>query len=117
MGGPWTKEPTAPPDLPRLIKDVLAELGYDADAAAVVELVRRPCVGLPIEDEFSVVCAWLGSANNRPLLAESGLFGLPLAPLDTCMRRFDLSRPNPAVRYNPLAIDTLSANRVVSQNA
>ena len=52
-----------------------------------------------------------------PIWVESGRFGLPLAPLDTCMRRFDLSRPNPAVRYNPLAIDTLSVNRVVSQNA
>jgi len=49
--------------------------------------------------------------------AKSGRLGLPLAPLDTCMRRFDLSRPNPAVRRNPLAIDTLSANRVVSQRA
>jgi hypothetical protein len=57
-----------------------------------------------------------GSGNHeRLLLAESGRFGLPLAPLDTCMRRFDLSRPNPAVRRNSLVMDTLSANRVVFQ--
>ena len=59
----------------------------------------------------------LAAAPDRQLPAKSGRFGLPLAPLDTCMRRFDLSRPNPAVRRNPLAIDTLSANRVVSQRA
>lgn len=57
------KETAAPPDLPRLIQDVLAELGYDADAAAVAERVRRLDIGLPIEDEFSVVCAWLGKCQ------------------------------------------------------
>ncbi len=54
------KKMAVPPDLPRLIQDVLAELGYDADAAAVAEQVRRLDIGLPAEDEFSVVCAWLG---------------------------------------------------------
>lgn len=54
------KKKAVPPDLPRLIQDVLAELGYDADAAAVAERVRRLDIGLPVEDEFSVVCAWLG---------------------------------------------------------
>ena len=49
----------APSDLPRLIQDVLAELGYDADAGAVADRVRRLNVGLPLEDEFSVVCTWL----------------------------------------------------------
>ncbi|AKK01058.1 restriction endonuclease [Pseudomonas citrulli] len=57
------KETAAPLDLPRLIQDVLAELGYDADAAAVAERVRRLDIGLPIEDEFSVVCAWLGKCQ------------------------------------------------------
>lgn len=52
-----------PPDLPRLIQDVLAELGYDADAAEVAEQVRRLDIGLPAEDEFSVVCAWLGKCQ------------------------------------------------------
>jgi len=53
----------APPDLPRLIQDALAELGYDADATAVAERVRRLDIGLPVEDEFSVVCAWLGKCQ------------------------------------------------------
>lgn len=57
------KKEAAPPDLPRLIQDVLAELGYDADAAAVAERVRRLDIGLPVEDEFSVVCAWLGKCQ------------------------------------------------------
>lgn len=57
------KREAAPPDLPRLIQDVLAELGYDADAAAVAERVRRLDIGLPVEDEFSVVCAWLGKCQ------------------------------------------------------
>jgi len=53
----------APTDLPRLIQDVLTELGYDADAAAVAERVSRLDIGLPVEDEFSVVCAWLGKCQ------------------------------------------------------
>lgn len=57
------KRVAGPPDLPRLIQDVLAELGYDADAAAVAEQVRRLDIGLPAEDEFSVVCAWLGKCQ------------------------------------------------------
>lgn len=58
-----TKKEAAPADLPRLIQDVLAELGYDADAAAVAERVQRLDIGLPAEDEFSVVCAWLGKCQ------------------------------------------------------
>lgn len=54
---------TPPSDLPRLIQDVLAELGYVLDAAAVAEQVRRLDIGLPVEDEFSVVCAWLGKCQ------------------------------------------------------
>jgi len=38
-------------------------MGYDADAAAVAEQVRRLDIGLPIEDEFSVLCAWLGKCQ------------------------------------------------------
>lgn len=53
----------APPDLPRLIQDALAELGYDADAAEVAERVRRLDVGLPAEDEFSVLCIWLAKCQ------------------------------------------------------
>lgn len=52
-----------PVDGARLIQDVLAELGWDADAASVAEGVRRLDIGLPAEDEFSVVCAWLGKCQ------------------------------------------------------
>ena len=49
-----------PPDIERLIQDVLAELGFDADAGEVARRVRRLNHGLPAEDEFAVICAWLG---------------------------------------------------------
>lgn len=52
-----------PADGARLIQDVLAELGWSADVAAVAEGVRRLDIGLPVEDEFSVVCAWLGKCQ------------------------------------------------------
>lgn len=54
---------TMPPDAERLIQSVFAELGWEADAAAVAEGVRRLNIGLPAEDEFSVVCAWLGKCQ------------------------------------------------------
>ena len=57
------KKKTMPVDGARLIQDVLAELGWSADAAIVAEGVRRLDVGLPVEDEFSVVCAWLGKCQ------------------------------------------------------
>lgn len=57
------KTGTEPPDLPRLIQDALAELGYGANASAVAEQVRRLDIGLPVEDEFSVLCAWLGKCQ------------------------------------------------------
>lgn len=53
----------APPDLPRLIQNALAELGYEVDTEAVTEQVRRLDIGLPAEDEFSVVCTWLGKCQ------------------------------------------------------
>ncbi|EPJ7994202.1 restriction endonuclease [Pseudomonas aeruginosa] len=52
-----------PTDGERLIQDVLAELGWSADPKTVAEGVRRLDIGLPLEDEFSVVCAWLGKCQ------------------------------------------------------
>lgn len=49
-----------PPDIERLIQDVLADLGFDADAGDVARRVRKLNHGLPAEDEFVVICAWLG---------------------------------------------------------
>jgi Holliday junction resolvase len=51
---------TTPPDAERLIQSALAELGWDVNAPTIAAKVRRLNVGLPREDEFSVVCAWLG---------------------------------------------------------
>lgn len=54
---------------------------------------------------------------SRPLMAEIGRLGLPPRSARYLHEALRLNRPNPAVRRNPLAIDTLSANRVVSQRA
>jgi Holliday junction resolvase len=54
---------TAPSDIARLIHEVLTNLGFDADAHAVANQVRRLDFGLPAEGEFSVVCAWLGQCR------------------------------------------------------
>lgn len=50
----------APYDLPRLIREAIALLGMSADADEVSRVVQRLNYGLPAEDEFSAVCAWLG---------------------------------------------------------
>ncbi|MDR7222262.1 restriction endonuclease [Aminobacter sp. NyZ550] len=50
-------------DVARLIQSVLAELGWAADAAKVARRVQRLDIGLPVEDEFSVVCGWLGNCR------------------------------------------------------
>jgi Holliday junction resolvase len=52
-----------PIDAARLIQEVLAELGWPADPIKVAQGVRRLDFGLPAEDEFSVVCAWLGKCE------------------------------------------------------
>lgn len=57
------KKKSMPLDGARLIQNVLAELGWAADATDVANGVRRLDVGLPAEDEFSVVCAWLGKCT------------------------------------------------------
>ena len=53
----------APEDAARLIQDAIAELGWTADPAAIAEGVRRLDIGLPAEDEFAVVCSWLGQCE------------------------------------------------------
>ncbi|CBJ36219.1 conserved protein of unknown function (predicted Restriction endonuclease, type II-like) [Ralstonia solanacearum CMR15] len=53
----------APVDAARLIHEVLSELGWSADPSHVAQSVRRLDIGLPAEDEFSVVCAWLGQCE------------------------------------------------------
>ena len=54
---------TTPPDADRLIQSVLAELGWDAEAAEIAKKVKRLDIGLPCEDEFTVICGWLGKCQ------------------------------------------------------
>jgi len=49
-----------PQDLDRLIQEVLTEYGGIADAKIIANRVRKLNYGLPAEDEFSVICSWLG---------------------------------------------------------
>lgn len=50
-------------DMARLIQDVLTDLGSAADSAEVARRVRGLDRGLPAEDEFSVICAWLAQCQ------------------------------------------------------
>jgi len=50
-------------DLERLIHESLEQLGWSADASQVAQRVKRLDFGLPLEDEFSVVCGWLGKCK------------------------------------------------------
>ena len=52
-----------PDDLSRLIHETLEAVGWDADAAEIAERVKRLDIGLPAEDEFSVLCSWLGKCE------------------------------------------------------
>lgn len=52
-----------PTDLERLIHESLEQLGWEADAKAIAERVNRLNIGLPLEDEFSIICGWLGQCN------------------------------------------------------
>ncbi|PLX37581.1 MAG: restriction endonuclease [Hyphomicrobiales bacterium] len=52
-----------PDDLHRLIHDTLQELGWNADASEIAERVKRLDIGLPAEDEFAVLCSWLGKCE------------------------------------------------------
>ena len=52
-----------PSDLERLIHESLEQLGWTADAKSIAERVHRLNIGLPLEDEFSIICGWLGRCN------------------------------------------------------
>lgn len=56
-------EDVMPQDGARLIQDAIANLGWPADVSALVNEVHRLNIGLPCEDEFSTVCAWLGKCQ------------------------------------------------------
>lgn len=50
-------------DLERLIHESLEQLGWKADAHQLARRVERLNYGLPLEDEFSVLCGWLGKCK------------------------------------------------------
>lgn len=52
-----------PLDLERLIHESLEQLGWDADAKSIADRVQRLNIGLPLEDEFSIICGWLGQCD------------------------------------------------------
>nr|MBF4317138.1 hypothetical protein [Vibrio anguillarum] len=52
-----------PSDLERLIHESLEQLGWSADAKSIAERVHRLNIGLPLEDEFSIICGWLGQCS------------------------------------------------------
>lgn len=52
-----------PSDLERLIHESLEQLGWSADATSIADRVNRLNIGLPLEDEFSIICGWLGQCN------------------------------------------------------
>lgn len=49
-----------PPDLPHLLHEALTKVGWSGDAERLAEQLRTLHLGLPREDEFAVVCTWLG---------------------------------------------------------
>lgn len=101
------KKEATPPDLPRLIQDVLAELGYDADASAVAEGVRRLDIGLPVEDEFSVVSAWLGKCQ---LLHKLDQHQVPIASKHGFQVPDLLAKFSTQTRNTPVLIEVKSKN-------
>lgn len=52
-----------PSDLERLIHESLEQIGWKADPAIIADRVTRLNLGLPLEDEFSIICGWLGQCN------------------------------------------------------
>ena len=104
---PKNNNEAAPPDLPRLIQDVLAELRYDADAAAVAERVRRLDIGLPVEDEFSVVCAWLGKCQ---LLHKLDQHQVPIASKQEFQVPDLLAKFSTQTSRSPVLIEVKSKN-------
>lgn len=52
-----------PKDVERIIHEALEKLGWDTEPNKIIERVKRLNLGLPAEDEFSVLCGWLGQCN------------------------------------------------------
>lgn len=96
-----------PPDAARLIQDVLAELGWAADASAVAGRVRRLDIGLPVEDEFSVICAWLGKCQ---LLHKLDQQQVPVASREEFQVPDLLAKFSTQTNLSPVLIEVKSKN-------
>ena len=55
--------PEPPEDLEHLVHEALTQLGWGADGKRIAARIWRLNIGLPREDEFSVVCGWLGQCE------------------------------------------------------
>lgn len=82
MNGKGDSDP--PDDLARAIREALADLGIDADPSRIADHVRRLNRGLPAEDEFAAICAWLGKCEllhrldqRQVPLSSTGKFQVP----------------------------------------
>ncbi len=69
-----------PIEIERLIHEALEQLEWDADSSEIAERVKRLNIGLPIEDEFTVLCGWLGQCN---LIHKLGQQQYPKSSTDT----------------------------------
>jgi len=58
-----THTSSKPNDLEHLIHEALEQLGWGVEAEQLASRIQRLHVGLPREDEFSVVCGWLGQCD------------------------------------------------------
>lgn len=55
--------PITPDEIEHLVYEALSQLGWKADAKRLASRVARLHIGLPREDEFAVVCTWLGRCS------------------------------------------------------
>lgn len=55
--------PISPPDLPHLLHEALTLLGWAANPQRLAQQLAVLHTGLPQEDEFAVVCTWLGRCS------------------------------------------------------
>lgn len=52
-----------PSNLERLLHEALEQLGWEANTSELAKKVNRLDYGLPLEDEFAVLCGWLGKCK------------------------------------------------------
>lgn len=53
----------SPKDLPHLLHEAFTQLGWNCSPEHLAQRLNRLNIGLPREDEFAVVCSWLGRCS------------------------------------------------------